>query len=115
MSSPSCGKTLVPMLVEMFVNLFYRWRHLVFHVIAEALKTTKKTSWQASRAALLYSARAGLDGYLAQQDQVQRACKAADLVGQPTDWELWKLLVKRADDCARAVQVVRAAAPPRCR
>jgi hypothetical protein len=86
--------------------------HIEVSAITEALKTTKKTSWQASRAALLHSARAGLEGYLAQQDQVQRACKAADLVGQPADWDLWMLMVKRADDCARAVQAVRAAALP---
>jgi hypothetical protein len=63
--------------------------------ISEALKTTKKSSWQASRAALLHCARAGLEGYLTQQDQVQRACRAADLLGQPAQWDLWKLLAAR--------------------
>ena len=51
--------------------------------IAEALKTTKKSSWQASRAALLHRTRGGLEGYVTQQDQVQRACRAAELTGQP--------------------------------
>jgi integrase len=76
--------------------------------IAEALKA----SWQASRAALLHSARAGLDDYLAQQEQVQRASRAADLLGLPTQWDLWKLLAERAAECARAIQAVLAAALP---
>ncbi|MDB4873340.1 MAG: integrase [Gemmatimonadales bacterium] len=80
--------------------------------IAEALKTTKKSSWQASRAALLHCARAGLDGYLTQQDQVQRACRAADLLNQPAQWDLWKLLAERALECALAIEKVRAAALP---
>lgn len=49
--------------------------------IAEALKTTQKSSWQAYRAALLHCARGGLKSYLAKQDKVQRTWKAMELVG----------------------------------
>jgi hypothetical protein len=80
--------------------------------IAEALKTMKKSSWQASRAALLYCARAGLEGYLTQQDQAQRAFRAADLLGQPSQWDLWKLLAERALECGVAIDEVRASALP---
>jgi hypothetical protein len=80
--------------------------------IAEALKTTKKSSWQASRAALLHCARSGLEGYLAEQDKVQRACRAADLLGQPAPWDLWKMMAERALECALAIKGVRAAALP---
>lgn len=80
--------------------------------IIEALKTTKKSSWQASRAALLHSARNGLEAYLAEQDKVQRACRAAELIGRPAPWDLWKMCTARALECAEAIESVRAAALP---
>ena len=80
--------------------------------IAEALKTTKKTSWQASRAALLHAALNGLRGYLKEQDREQRTVKARIFLGLEPNWNAWKMLVQRADDCAQAVQAVLAAKLP---
>jgi integrase len=80
--------------------------------IAEALKTTKKSSWQASRAALRHSARNGLEAYLVEQDRVQRGLKALEAVGRVVDWAPWKAMAQRADDCARALEsVLRATLP----
>lgn len=43
---------------------------------------------------------------------MQRACRAADLLGQPAQWNLWKLLAERALECALAIEKVGAAALP---
>lgn len=80
--------------------------------IAEALKTTKKASWHASRAALRHSARNGLEAYLGEQDRLQRGLKALEAVGRTVDWAPWKAMAQRADDCARALESVLAAALP---
>lgn len=74
--------------------------------IAEALKTTKKSSWHASRAALRHSARNGLEAYLGEQDRVQRGLKALEALGRPVDWAPWKAMAQRADDCAQALEAV---------
>jgi hypothetical protein len=55
--------------------------------IAEALKTAKKSTWQACRAALLSCARNGLEDYLTEQDKMQRGCKALEHIAQPAPWE----------------------------
>lgn len=80
--------------------------------IAEALKTTKKTSWHASRAALRHSARNGLEAYLGEQDRVQRGLKALEAAGRTVDWAPWKVMAQRADDCARALEAVLRASLP---
>lgn len=81
-------------------------------LVNEALKTRKKSSWQAYRAALLFTARNGLEVYLAEQDKLQRGLKAAELSGQPTDWSPWLSMVTKVEDTRRALQAVRDAALP---
>jgi hypothetical protein len=67
--------------------------------IADELKTTKRLSWQACRAAaVLLTRRAG--SYLMRQDQVQRACRTTHLFGPPAQLDLWKLLAGRVLKCA---------------
>ena len=80
--------------------------------IAEALKTAKKSSWQACRAALLYCARRGLEGYLAEQDKVQRACKAMEAAGQQPPWDVWEKIVEVAAQCTQVIETVLAASLP---
>jgi integrase len=75
-------------------------------LITEALKTTKKASWQASRAALIFAARNGLDKYLSEQDQVQRSIKAKEAMGQTADWSAWTRLVQRVEHAREALQAV---------
>jgi integrase len=80
--------------------------------IAEALKTVKKSSWQASRAALLYCARRELEDQLAQQDKIQRACKAFELTGGTAPWESWKKRAELVEQCTQAIEAVLAALLP---
>lgn len=80
--------------------------------IAEALKTAKKSSWQACRAALLYYARRELEDQLAQQDKIQRACKAFELTGATAPWESWKKRVELVAHCTQAIEAVLAASLP---
>jgi integrase len=75
-------------------------------LIAEALKTTKKASWQASRAALIFAARNVLDKYVSEQDQVQRSIKAKEAMGQTADWSAWTKLVQRMEHARVALQAV---------
>ena len=66
-----------------------------FHaLIVEALKTAKKTSWQALRAALLFTARNTLEQNIAGQDKLQRAIKAQEAIGIKPNWGPWKDLVQ---------------------
>lgn len=54
---------------------------------ADDLKTTKRLSWQACRAAaVLLTRRAG--SYLMRQDQVQRACRTTHLFGPPAQLDI---------------------------
>ena len=81
-------------------------------VVNQALKTHKKSSWQAYRAALLFTVRNGLEVYLSEQDKLQRGMKAAESLGQPTDWTEWLALVTKVEDSRRALQAVLDAALP---
>ena len=81
-------------------------------VINEALKTRKKSSWQAYRAALLFTARNGLETYLAEQDTLQRGMKAAEALGQQTDWSPWLSMITKVEDSRRALQTVLDASLP---
>jgi hypothetical protein len=80
--------------------------------IAEALKTAKKSSWQACRAALLYCARRTLEDSLAEQNKAQHACKAIELMGGSAPWETWKNIVKVVAQCTQAIEAVLAASLP---
>lgn len=75
-------------------------------LIVEALNTAKKTSWQALRAALLFTARATLEDHMAKQDQVQRAIKAQEAIGLKPNWEPWKDLVRTVQNSRQALQAV---------
>lgn len=80
--------------------------------IAEALKTAKKSNWQACRAALLYFARRELEDQLAQQDKIQRACKAFELTGGTAPWESWTKRAELVEQCTQAIEAVLAASLP---
>lgn len=80
--------------------------------IAEALKTAKKSSWQACRAALLYCARCELDEHLAQQDKLQNACKAIEVIGGTAPWGSWKARVELVSQCTQAIESMLAASLP---
>ena len=75
-------------------------------LITEALKTAKKTSWQALRAALLFTARATLEDHMAKQDRVQRAIKAQEAIGLQPSWEPWKDLVQAVQNSQQSLQAV---------
>ena len=75
-------------------------------LIAQALNTAKKTSWQALRAALLFTARANLEDAMTRQDQVQRAVKAQEALGLKPSWEPWKDLVQTVQNTRQALQSV---------
>ena len=75
-------------------------------MISEALKTTKKTSWQASRAALIFTARNGLEKYLSEQDVIQRGLKVKETLGKSGDWSSWATLVDRVEYSRQALQAV---------
>lgn len=75
-------------------------------LIAEALKTAKKTSWQALRAALLFTARSTLEDSLARQDQMQRAIKAQEVIGLKPNWEPWRDLVQKVQNSRQELQAV---------
>ena len=74
--------------------------------IAEALKTRKKMTWQASRAALLYSARIRLEGALRDQDRVKVALDVKQKLGLQPDWSVWKKLVQDVGDCTQGLEAV---------
>jgi hypothetical protein len=80
--------------------------------IAEALKTAKKSSWQACRAALLYCARRELEDHLAQQDKLQNACKAMEAIGGTAPWGSWTARVELVLQCTQAIEAVLAASLP---
>ena len=75
-------------------------------LISQALQTAKKTSWQALRAALLFTARATLEENMAKQDQVQRAIKAKEAIGLKPSWEPWKDQVRTVQNSHQALQAV---------
>lgn len=75
-------------------------------LITEALKTAKKTSWQALRAALLFTARNTLEQHMANQDKLQRAIKAQEAIGLKPNWEPWKGLVQTVQNSHQALQAV---------
>ena len=75
-------------------------------LISQALQTAKKTSWQALRAALLFTARATLEDNMARQDQVQRAIKAQEAIGLKPNWEPWKDQVRIVQNSHQALQAV---------
>lgn len=62
-------------------------------VIAEALKTTKKSTWQANRAALIFAFSNGLRARLEEQDKLQRGIKAAIVAGSSPDQTEWLKIV----------------------
>jgi integrase len=75
-------------------------------LIAQALKTTKKASWQALRAALLFTARNALEKYLLSQDNMQRSIKASIATGQAGDWSAWHMIVSRVEYSRESLQAV---------
>lgn len=75
-------------------------------VIDEALNTAKKSSWQAMRAALLHSTRASLESKLGEQDALQRANKALEMLGRPVDLAIWKDSVNQVQHSCLALQKV---------
>jgi integrase len=80
--------------------------------IAEALKTAKKSTWQACRAALLSCARRELEDNLAEQDKMQRGCKAKELTGGLAPWVGWKQIVELVARYTQAIETVLAASLP---
>jgi integrase len=75
-------------------------------LITEALKTAKKTSWQALRAALLFTARNTLEQQMANQDKLQRAIKAQEAIGLKPNWAPWEDLVRTVENSRQALQAV---------
>lgn len=75
-------------------------------LIAEALKTSKKSTWQAMRAALIYAARVGLENFLKTQDALQRGNKAIILLGKSVDLSSWKSEVAKVEQWQQALEEV---------
>ena len=64
-------------------------------LFAEALKTTKKSTWQANRAALIFTFAGGLRDCLQQQENVQRGIKAAIAAGETPNQSDWLKMVNQ--------------------
>ena len=75
-------------------------------IVQEALKTTKKATWQATRAAMIYTLMRNLRQGLVDQDKVQRGLKALAETGSAPDQGEWLKLVARVQSVSNAVQAV---------
>lgn len=75
-------------------------------LIAKALETTKKSTWQSNRAALVYKARAGLEKFLAKQDELQRRNKTLMLVEDSVDLSDWKEEVAKVNQWREALHSI---------
>jgi integrase len=70
--------------------------HGIEAFIVHAKQTRSAATWFSRRAALLHLFRAALTKLLAEQDQVQRALKAAKVPIDSTQWNQWRRMVARA-------------------
>ncbi|GAC1416495.1 MAG: hypothetical protein NVSMB6_18860 [Burkholderiaceae bacterium] len=63
-------------------------------LMAQAKNTRSASTWFSRRAALMHSFRRAVDQLLAEQDTMQRAIKAAQLLGRSPDLAAWQNTVK---------------------
>jgi integrase len=75
-------------------------------LIREALKTTKKATWQASRAALIFGVATILRRNLKDQDKLQIGMKALAAAGSSPDQDEWLKVVSRIGMLTRGLQQV---------
>ena len=75
-------------------------------IISEALKTTKKTTWQANRAALMYAFAGSLGKALEQQDKLQRANRALAVAGGTPDEGAWNTLVSLVEQMSNGLKML---------
>lgn len=82
-------------------------------IVAEALKTRKKTTWQANRAALKYVWADGIAKLLEEQDKLQRANRAAAAAGGTPNKEAWIEIVGNIEQMTKALKLLLEAKLPR--
>ena len=75
-------------------------------LISEALKTTKKSSWQANRAALIFVSAARLGEFLGNQDKIQRGMKALIVAGGTPDQAAWLKVVAVVKGMSTALRAI---------
>lgn len=64
------------------------------HLIKFAKDTTRITTWFSRRAAMIFYCIVGIESFLQQQDEIQRALKAAQVDPDAQQWEEWKKMVR---------------------
>ena len=75
-------------------------------IVSEALKTTKKATWQANRAALLYVFSGGLRKFLEDQDKLQRANKATAAAGGTPDEGAWLKVIGQIGKMSNGLKIL---------
>lgn len=64
------------------------------HLIKFAKDTTSITTWFSRRASMIFYCIVGIESFLQQQDEIQRALKAAQMDPDVQQWEEWKKMVR---------------------
>ena len=75
-------------------------------MISEALKTVKKATWQANRAALMFAFTGALRQRLDQQDKLQRAIKASIAAGGMPDHSGWHKVVSQVENMTTGLKLL---------
>ncbi len=75
-------------------------------MVSEALKTTKKATWQANKAALMYVFTGGIRKLLEDQDKLQRANKAAAVAGGTPDEGAWLKVIGHIEKMSNGLKIL---------
>lgn len=75
-------------------------------IVLQALKTTKRATWQANRAAMMYVWAGGIGKLLEQQDKLQNANRAAQVAGGTPNKDAWIELVGKIEQITGALKLL---------